>query len=105
MRPSWSTKAGDLALAIPKLCWGAFFPKLLERRRRIDQALYAVVIRAYVNGVSTRSVDDLVAAMCVDTGSPSPHVWGLPRRSGSVGPMGCMAGPAGALIMRWLRGH
>ena len=58
-----STKAGDLALAIPKLRKGSFFPELLEPRRRIDQALYAVVMEAYVNGVSTRSVDDLVAAM------------------------------------------
>ena len=63
-----STKAGDLALTIPKLRKGSFFPGLLEPRRRIDQALYAVVMEAYVNGVSTRSVDDLVAAMGVDTG-------------------------------------
>ena len=62
------TKAGDLAVAIPKLRKGSFFPELLEPRRRIDQALYAVVMEAYVNGVSTRSVDDLVAAMDVDTG-------------------------------------
>jgi len=63
-----STRAGDLQLAIPKLRKGSFFPGLLEPRRRIDQALYAVVMEAYVNGVSTRSVDDLVAAMGVDTG-------------------------------------
>src|SRR5664279_4175447 len=61
-----STKAGDLQLGIPKLRKGSFFPGLLEPRRRIDQALYAVVMEAYVNGVSTRSVDDLVAAMGVD---------------------------------------
>jgi putative transposase len=63
-----STKAGDLQLGIPKLRKGSFFPELLEPRRRIDQALYAVVMEAYVNGISTRSVDDLVAAMGVDTG-------------------------------------
>jgi putative transposase len=63
-----STKAGDLQLGIPKLRRGSFFPEILEPRRRIDQALYAVVMEAYVNGVSTRSVDDLVAAMGVDTG-------------------------------------
>jgi hypothetical protein len=40
-----------------------FFPPILEPRRRIDQALYAVVMEAYVHGVSTRSVDDLVAAL------------------------------------------
>ena len=66
-RKTLSTKAGDLAVGIPKLRVGSFFPSLLEPRRRIDQALYAVVMEAYVNGVSTRSVDDLVAAMGVDT--------------------------------------
>jgi putative transposase len=69
-----STKAGDLQLAIPKLRKGSFFPELLEPRRRIDQALYAVVMEAYVNGVSTRSVDDLVAAMGVDTGISKSQV-------------------------------
>ena len=69
-----STKAGDLQLAIPKLRKGSFFPELLERRRRVDQALYAVVMEAYVNGVSTRAVDDLVAAMGVDTGISKSEV-------------------------------
>ncbi len=69
-----STKAGDLQLGIPKLRRGSFFPGLLEPRRRIDQALYAVVMEAYVNGVSTRSVDDLVAAMGVDTGISKSEV-------------------------------
>ncbi len=67
-----STQAGDLALAIPKRCKGSFFPGLLEPRRRIDQALYAVVMEAYVNGVSTRSVDDI--------GPPLP-LRGLDRRA------------------------
>lgn len=49
-------KTGDLHPAIPKLRQGSFFPSLLEPRRRVDQALYAVVMEAYVNGVSTRSV-------------------------------------------------
>jgi len=69
-----STKAGDLSLGIPKLRKGSFFPEILEPRRRIDQALYAVVMEAYVNGVSTRSVDDLVAAMGVDTGISKSEV-------------------------------
>ena len=69
-----STKAGDLQLGIPKLRKGSFFPELLEPRRRIDQALYAVIMEAYVNGVSTRSVDDLVAAMGVDTGISKSEV-------------------------------
>lgn len=61
-----TTQAGDLELAIPKLRAGSFFPSLLERRRRIDQALYAVIMEAYVHGVSTRSVDDLVKALGSD---------------------------------------
>ena len=69
-----STKAGDLQLGIPKLRKGAFFPEILEPRRRIDQALYAVVMEAYVHGVSTRAVDDLVAAMGVDTGISKSEV-------------------------------
>ena len=55
-----STTAGDLELRIPKLHTGSFFPSLLERRRRIDQALFAVVMEARLHGVSTRKVDDLL---------------------------------------------
>lgn len=69
-----STKAGDLEVGIPKFRKGSFFPEILEPRRRIDQALYAVVMEAYVNGVSTRSVDDLVAAMGIDTGISKSEV-------------------------------
>jgi putative transposase len=69
-----STKAGDLVVGIPKLRKGSFFPELLEPRRRIDQALYAVIMEAYVNGVSTRSVDDLVAAMGVEVGISKSEV-------------------------------
>ncbi|HSH62384.1 MAG TPA: transposase, partial [Acidimicrobiales bacterium] len=46
-----STSAGDVELKIPKLRTGSFFPSLLERRRRIDRALFAVVMEAYVHGV------------------------------------------------------
>ena len=84
-----STKAGDLALRIPKLRKGSFFPELLEPRRRIDQALYAVVMEAYVAGVSTRSVDDLVEALGVDTGIKKSEVSrickGLDERVGAFG--------------------
>ncbi|WP_327411484.1 IS256 family transposase [Streptomyces sp. NBC_01233] len=69
-----TTQAGDLELAIPKLRAGSFFPSLLERRRRIDQALYAVIVEAYVHGVSTRSVDDLVKALGADTGISKSEV-------------------------------
>ncbi|MGA5711397.1 IS256 family transposase, partial [Streptomyces cellulosae] len=69
-----TTQAGDLDLAIPKLRTGSFFPSLLERRRRIDQALYAVIMEAYVHGVSTRAVDDLVKALGTDTGISKSEV-------------------------------
>ncbi len=69
-----STKAGDVELKIPKLRKGSFFPSVLERRRRIDQALYAVVMEAYVHGVSTRKVDDLVGALGVDAGISKSEV-------------------------------
>jgi putative transposase len=69
-----TTQAGDLELAIPELRAGTFFPSLLERRRRVDQALYAVIIEAYVHGVSTRSVDDLVKALGSDTGISKSEV-------------------------------
>ena len=57
------TGSGRLELQIPKLRTGSFFPTLLEPRRRIDRALLAVVQEAYVLGVSTRKVDDLMAAL------------------------------------------
>src|SRR3954462_3909654 len=69
-----ATQAGDVELAIPKLRKGSFFPVILEPRRRIDQALYAVVMEAYVHGVSTRSVDDLVAALGIDSGISKSEV-------------------------------
>ena len=69
-----STTAGDLELAIPKLRSGSFFPSLLERRRRIDQALFAVVMEAYVTGTSVRKVDDLVKALGADTGISKSEV-------------------------------
>jgi len=69
-----STPAGDLALRIPKLRTGSFFPALLDRRRRVDQALFAVVMEAYVHGVSTRKVDDLVQALGVGSGISKSEV-------------------------------
>jgi len=58
-----TTATGDLTIKIPKVRTGSFFPALLAPRRRIDVALHAVVMQAYVEGVSTRRVDDLVVAM------------------------------------------
>ncbi|MEV7731578.1 IS256 family transposase [Streptomyces sp. NPDC088921] len=69
-----TTQAGDLDLKIPKVRSGSFFPSLLERRRRIDRALFAVVMEAYVHGVSTRSVDDLVKALGADSGISKSEV-------------------------------
>ena len=61
-------------MRIPKLRTGSFFPSLLERRRRIDQVLFAVVMEAYMHGVSTRQVDDLVKALGADTGISKSEV-------------------------------
>ncbi len=64
-----STPAGDIELAIPKARSGtSFFPELLEPRRRVDRALFAVIMTAYITGTSTRKVDDLVKALGCDTG-------------------------------------
>jgi putative transposase len=63
-----STPAGDVEVGIPKLRVGSFFPELLEPRRRIDKALWAVIMTAYITGTSTRKVDDLVKALGCDSG-------------------------------------
>lgn len=59
----WDTRAGRIALEIPKLRKGSYFPSFLEPRRTAEKALVAVIQESYVHGVSTRSVDDLVKAM------------------------------------------
>jgi putative transposase len=59
----WETRVGRVELAIPKLRKGSYFPAFLEPRRTAEKALTAVIQEAYVHGVSTRSVDDLVKAM------------------------------------------
>src|SRR5260370_2444913 len=59
----WETRAGTVELGIPKLRRGSYFPAFLEPRRMAEKALAAVIQEAYVQGVSTRSVDDLVKAM------------------------------------------
>jgi transposase-like protein len=60
---TWDTRLGTIELRIPKITRGSYFPSLLEPRRRIEKALYAVVTEAYVKGISTRRVDDLVKAL------------------------------------------
>lgn len=69
-----STTAGDVTVRIPKTRTGSFFPSLLQPRRRVDKALHAVLCEAYVHGVSTRKVDDLVAALGVDAGISKSEV-------------------------------
>ncbi|WP_246716257.1 IS256 family transposase, partial [Aurantimonas sp. DM33-3] len=59
----WQTRAGTVELRIPKLRRGSYFPGFLEPRRMAEKALTAVIQEAYVQGISTRSVDDLVKAM------------------------------------------
>jgi len=59
----WETRAGTVELRIPKLRKGSYFPAFLEPRKMSEKALTAVIQEAYVQGVSTRSVDDLVQAM------------------------------------------
>ena len=60
---AWDTRVGTMELHIPKLREGSYFPSLLEPRRRSERALLAVIQQAYVEGVSTRRVDDLVKAL------------------------------------------
>jgi transposase-like protein len=59
----WETRAGTIELRVPKLRHGSYFPAFLEPRRTAEKALTAVIQEAYIQGISTRSVDDLVKAM------------------------------------------
>lgn len=59
----WQTRAGTVELRIPKLRKGSYFPAFLEPRRMAEKALTAVIQEAYIQGISTRSVDDLIQAM------------------------------------------
>src|SRR5205823_6476315 len=59
----WDTRVGTIELKIPKVTAGAYFPSLLEPRRRAEKALHAVIVEAYVKGVSTRKVDDHARAV------------------------------------------
>ena len=62
----WDTRVGTMDLRIPRLRVGSYFPSLLEPRRRSGRALLGVIQQAYVEGVSTRRVDDLVKALGCD---------------------------------------
>ncbi len=63
---AWDTRAGEIELRVPKLRSGSYFPSFLEPRRRCEQAIVAVVMEAYVNGVSTRKVDRLVEQLGIE---------------------------------------
>ena len=85
---SWETRAGTVALKIPKLRKGSYFPGFLEPRRMAEKALTAVVQEAYIQGVSTRSVDDLVQAMGyvrhLQEPEPAPAKAGVSRLCGEI---------------------
>lgn len=63
---SFDTRVGTIELKIPKITAGTYFPSLLEPRKRAEKALHAVIVEAYVKGVSTRKVDDLVRELGID---------------------------------------
>jgi len=75
----WDTRVGTIDLAIPRVRDGSYFPSLLDPRRRAERALLAVVQEAYVLGVSTRRVDDLVQALGIDGISRSEVSGSAPR--------------------------
>ena len=84
----WQTRAGAVELRIPKLRRGSYFPGFLEPRRMGEKALTAVIQEAYVQGISTRSVDELVKAMG-STGSANRRSPGSALRSTSGSRASC----------------
>lgn len=100
---TWATRVGEIALRIPKLREGSYFPSLLEPRRRAERALLAVVQQAYIQGVSsqgvsTRKVDELVQALGLSAGVDKSAVSRICReqdgRGGAVPPTptgGCLS--------------
>lgn len=79
----WQTRAGSVELRIPRLRTGSYFPSFLEPRRSIEKALTAVFQEAYVHGVSTRTMDDLVQAMG-GTGISKSQVAACAKKSTTV---------------------
>ncbi len=69
---TWETRAGAIDLRLPKLRRGSYFPAFLEPRRTAEKALIAVIQEAYVQGISTRNVDELVKGSS-PRGSPTPR--------------------------------
>jgi transposase-like protein len=79
----WQTRVGDVALRIPKVRDGSYFPSFLEPRRRPEQALLAVIQQAYIEGVSTRKVDDLVQSLGL-SGLDKSAVWRICKQLDEV---------------------
>ena len=100
---AWQTRAGNVALKVPKLRKGSDFPEFLEPRRACEKAMTAVIQEAYVQGLSTRSVEDLVKAMGMTGISKSQSL--PPRRRGSLGcvPRSTSGNVLFALPLRCLR--
>jgi transposase-like protein len=96
----WETRAGTVELRIPKLRKGSYFPGFLEPRRMAEKALTAVIQEAYVQGISTRSVDDLVKAMGMSGISKSQ----VSRLSGSA-PSGIGPRLSGLALQTLIRLH
>jgi putative transposase len=71
----WDTRVGTIELAVPRVRSGSFLPSILEPRRRAERALTAVVAQCYVEGVSTRRVDDVARAMGIGGISKSQVSW------------------------------
>ncbi len=95
----WDTRAGELELAIPKLRRGSYFPSFLEPRKRSEQALVAVIQEAYVAGVSTRKVDQVVETLGlrISKSEVSRICSGLDEQVGvALGRAGAPAGASGA---------
>jgi hypothetical protein len=110
----FSTAAGDLETVHPEAAQWLGFPSLLARRRRVDQALFAVVMEAYLHGVSTRKVDDLVQALGIDAGiskSELSRIWadldlevgsGLPSQPASSPSFATGEAPERVLVFAYL---
>lgn len=81
----WDTRVGTMELRIPKVREGSYLPSLLEPRRRSEKALLAVIQQAYVEGVSTRRVDDLIKSLGWDLEKPGvAHLPGLGPGGGDL---------------------
>jgi transposase-like protein len=78
-----TAQVGDLELQVPRLRAGSYLPSILEPRRRADQTLHAVIMKACIGGVSTRIVDSLVGALGSQSASPGLlRSWPRPARTG-----------------------